>query len=76
MGLVEKLLATPGRRIRGLVLGGRWKIEMGVDRCGENRGMEGEVVLVDRGWSGEGNQRIVGVYFEWVVREGDISEKW
>jgi hypothetical protein len=55
MGLVEKLLATPGRRIRGLVLGGRWRIEMGMDRCGENRGMEGEVVLVDRGWSGEGN---------------------
>jgi hypothetical protein len=55
MGLVGKLLATPGTRIRGLALGGKWKIEMGVDRCGENRGTEGEVVLVDRGWSGEGN---------------------
>jgi hypothetical protein len=49
MGLVERLLETPGRRIRGLVLGGRWRIEMGMGRCGENRGMEGEVVLVDRG---------------------------
>jgi hypothetical protein len=48
MGLVEKLLATPGRQIRGLVLGGRWKIEMGMHRCGESRGMEGEMVLVDR----------------------------
>ena len=49
---------------------------MGVDRCGENRGTEGEVVLVGRGWSEKGNQRIVRVYSEWVVREGDISEKW
>ena len=73
MGLEGRRLAIRGRRIRGLDLGGRWRMEMGMqmgmDRCGGSRVMVGEVESVDRGGK---TVRVYSEQFCWWI---DICEQ-
>ncbi len=69
-GLEGKRLAIRGRRIRDLLLEGKWRMEMGMgmDRCGQSRGMAGEVESADRGGWEVGKENCEGL-FRWVCLE-------